>query len=66
MPIWLRNFTINEIIKYRQEEKKAIDNASKTNNSTSANIGEPVPEHMKQAFKQASKQADYISKRAKK
>ena len=66
MPIWLRNFTINEIIKYRQEEKKAIDNASKTNNSTSANLGDPIPDHIKSKFKQASKQADYISKRAKK
>ena len=66
MPIWLRNFTINEIIKYRQEEKKSIDNASKTNNSTSANLGDPIPDHIKSKFKQVSKQADYISKKAKK
>jgi hypothetical protein len=66
MPIWLRNFTLNEIIKYRQEEKKSIDNASKTNNSTSANLGDPIPDHIKSKFKQVSKQADYISKKAKK
>ena len=43
-----------------------MDNAGKTKNSTSANIGDPIPDHVKSKFKQASKQADYISKRAKK
>jgi hypothetical protein len=43
-----------------------MDNAGKKNNSTSANLGDPIPDHIKSKFKQASKQADYISKRAKK
>ena len=66
MPIWLRNFTIQQIINFRKEENKQIQEASKSSNSTSANIGDAVPEHMKQVFKQASKQVDYISKIAKK
>jgi hypothetical protein len=66
MPIWLRKFTVNRIIKFRQGEKKEIDNIGKKNNSTSANLGDPVPDHIKSKFKQASKQADYISKKAKK
>ena len=66
MPIWLRKFTVNRIIEFRQEEKKSIDNAGKKNNSTSANLGDPIPDHIKSKFKQASRQADYISKRAKK
>lgn len=66
MPIWLRNFTIQQIISYRKEEDKKLKEASKQSNSTSANMGDAVPDHMKQVFKQASKQADYISKIAKK
>ena len=66
MPIWLRNFTIQQIIDFRKEENKQIQEASKQSNSTSTNIGDEIPEHMKQAFKQVSKQANYISKIAKK
>ena len=67
MPIWLRKFTVSQLMEQNKRETEQIKKASKSNqNSTSANIGEPVPEHMKQVFKQASKQADYISKRSKK
>ncbi len=67
MPIWLRKFTVSQLMEQNKKETEQIKKASKSNqNSTSTDIGEPLPEHMKQVFKQASKQADYISKKAKK
>ena len=62
MPIWLRQFTINKISKFRQEEKEAIDNAQKGNSSTSAKMGDPVPDHIKNSFKKAS----YATQKSKK
>ena len=66
MPIWLRNFTINQILEYKKEEKKAIDDASKGNNSTSANVGEPVPDHMKKIFQQTQSPSKFTTRRSKK
>lgn len=66
MPIWLRRFTVNKIVKFRQEEKKAIDNAQRGDNSTSANMGDPLPDHMKKAFQEQSKKPSYTTQRAKK
>ena len=66
MPIWLRQFTVNKIVEFRQEEKKAMDSAQKGDNSTSANMGDPLPEHMKKAFQDQSKKSSYTTQRAKK
>lgn len=68
MPIWLRNFTINQIISFRKKEKTEYDKISKGDSSqtTSAKMGDPIPDHMKAAFKEAGKKASYISRRAKK
>ena len=66
MPIWLRDFTYNEIVKYRKEEKKAIDNAQKGDNSTSANIGDAVPEHMKKIFQEQKLNSSYRPQKSKK
>tara|TARA_R110000796_G_scaffold139551_2_gene255691 strand:- start:8433 stop:8633 length:201 start_codon:yes stop_codon:yes gene_type:complete len=66
MPIWLRNFTINQIIEYRKEEKNQRDNASKDNNSTSAKIDDPVPDHMKKIFQQGKQPTKYTTQRSKK
>tara|TARA_Y100000114_G_C11521250_1_gene213616 strand:+ start:160 stop:348 length:189 start_codon:yes stop_codon:yes gene_type:complete len=62
MPIWLRNFTINEIIKYKKEETKSIEKSVGNKNATSAKMGDPVPDHIKNTFKQAS----YTTRKAKK
>lgn len=62
MPIWLRNFTINEIIEYKKEEVKSIEKSTGNKNATSANIGDPVPDHIKKTFQQAS----YTTRKAKK
>ncbi len=67
MPIWLRNFTVKEIQEQNQKETKYIKDSQKSNkNSTSTNIGDPVPDHVKQIFNQNKKSSSYISKRAKK
>ena len=66
MPIWLRKFTVNKIVEFRQEEKKAMDNAQKGGNTTSANMGDPLPEHMKKTFQDQAKKASYTTQRAKK
>ena len=66
MPIWLRRFTVSKIVEFRQEEKKARDDSQKGNNSTSTNMGDPLPEHMKKAFQDQSKKSSYTTQRAKK
>jgi len=67
MPIWLRNFTKNQLIKDFQEKDKAIKKAqNQGENSTSANVGDPMPDHMKHIFKQAEKKSNYTTKKAKK
>ena len=61
---------ISDLIKYmqsdsmarRKEEKEAIDNAQKGNSSTSAKMGDPVPDHIKNSFKKAS----YATQKSKK
>ena len=62
MPIWLRQFTINKIVSFRQEEKNEIEKAKTGNNSTSAKMGDPVPDHIKNTFKKAS----YATQKSKK
>jgi hypothetical protein len=66
MPIWLRKFTINQIIDFRKKEKKEYEKASKGKSSTSTNIGDPIPDHMKEVFKQAERKASYSTQKAKK
>tara|TARA_R110000796_G_scaffold90255_2_gene194076 strand:+ start:1000 stop:1203 length:204 start_codon:yes stop_codon:yes gene_type:complete len=67
MPIWLRKFTVKEIQEQNKRESKQIKDAQKSeNNSSSTNIGDPLPDHMKQVFKQAEKKSSYITQRAKK
>ena len=66
MPIWLRNFTYNEIVKYRKEEKKAAEKANKGQNSTSANIGDAVTEHMKKIFQEQKSNSSYRPQKSKK
>lgn len=66
MPIWLRNFTINQIIEYKKEEKDQINKASKDNNSTSTKIGDQVPDHMKKIFQQGKQSAKFTTRRSKK
>ena len=62
MPIWLRQFTINKIVSFRQEENKQIEKAQTGNNSTSANMGDPIPDYVKNTFKKSS----YTTQKAKK
>ena len=49
MPIWLRKFTVNQIVEFRKEEKSEYDKASKKNNQTLVNSEGKVnaPEFMK-------------------
>lgn len=66
MPIWLRQFTINKIVSFRQEEKNEIEKAKTGNNSTSANMGDPLPEHMKKTFQDQAKKSSYTTQKSKK
>ena len=66
MPIWLRQFTVSKIVEFRQEEKKAMDKAQKGDNTTSANMGDPLPEHMKKAFQDQAKKTSYATQKSKK
>lgn len=66
MPIWLRKFTVNQIIEFRKKEKEAYEKASKGDNSQSTKMGDPVPPHIKQAFKKAGRKPSYSTQRAKK
>jgi hypothetical protein len=66
MPIWLRQFTINKIVSFRQEEKNEIEKAKTGNNSTSANMGDPLPEHMKKTFQDQAKKSSYATQKSKK
>ena len=66
MPIWLRNFTIKQIIDWKNKENKAMEKATKGKNITSTNIGDPVPEHMKKILNDTKRQANYTTQRAKK
>ena len=68
MPIWLRKFTISQIKLQNEKENKQLEDAKKStsNNSTSANIGDAVPDHMKQVFNQSKPPSSYTTQRAKK
>jgi|TARA_R110001592_G_scaffold309414_1_gene583650 hypothetical protein len=66
MPIWLRKFTVNQIIEYNKKEKEEINKTQNSNNSTSADIGEALPDHMKKIFQDQSKKSSYTTQRAKK
>jgi len=39
MPIWLRRFTLQQIIDYKKEEKKAYDKASSQGKNKTTAIG---------------------------
>ena len=66
MPLWLRNYTFAEIKKYYQEKQKAENKASQGQNSTSTNIGDPIPDHMKKAFQQSKNSPSYPTQKSKK
>lgn len=66
MPIWLRNYTYNQMRKFYEQESKAINSSSQDSDSISTNIGDPIPEHMKKAFKSQSPKSSYTTQRAKK
>ena len=51
---------------FYEQESKAINNSTKDSNSTSANMGDPMPEHMKKMFKSQSQKSSYTTQRAKK
>lgn len=66
MPLWLRNYTFAEIKKYYQEKQKAENKAIQGQNSTSANIGDPIPDHMKKVFQQPKNKPSYTTQKSKK
>ena len=66
MPIWLRNYTYSQIKEFYEKETKAINSSSQDQNSTSANVGDPMPEHMKKMFQDQSKKSSYTTQKAKK
>jgi hypothetical protein len=66
MPLWLRKFTLNRISKDLKSQNDALKKATNDQNSTSANMGDPLPEHMKKAFQDQSKKSSYTTQRAKK
>ena len=66
MPIWLRNFTVNQIADFKQRENSQIEKATQGNSSTSTKMGENVPDHMKQVFQQNKKTPTYTTKKSKK
>jgi len=39
MPIWLRNFTFNQISEYKKEEQEAYEKASSQNSNKQTAIG---------------------------
>ena len=67
MPVWLRNFTYQQIVDYKQKEQEAMNKASGNPNSTSANIGDAkIPEHMKKALADKPRKPSYTTKASKK
>ena len=67
MPIWLRKFTFQQIVDYKQKEQEAIDKASNKPNTSSANIGDTaIPEHMKEALTNKARKPSYTTKTSKK
>ncbi len=50
MPIWLRNFTFNQISEYKKEEQEAYENASSKDSNKQTAIG-PDGKINPQAFK---------------
>jgi DNA-binding transcriptional regulator of glucitol operon len=66
MPIWLRNFTVKQITNFRQRENSQIEKSTQKNSSTSAQMGENVPEHIKQVFQQNRSKPTYTTKKSKK
>jgi hypothetical protein len=55
MPIWLRRFTFNEILKYYQDEKDAVENQGKSGSKTVVGADGKVkaPEYLSQAKRPA-------------
>ena len=71
MPIWLRNFTHQQIVDYKNKEAEAYKKSSSDSNSTSTQIGDTnIPEHIKQALqnspKPSSRTPSYSTKASKK
>ena len=67
MPIWLRKFTYQQILDFKQKEQEEIKKASGKPNSTSVNMGDSViPEHMKEALTNKSRKPTYTTKTSKK
>jgi hypothetical protein len=55
MPIWLRRFTFNEILKYYQDEKDAVENQGKSGSKTVVGADGKVkaPEYLSQVKRPA-------------
>jgi|TARA_R110000796_G_scaffold205143_2_gene321165 hypothetical protein len=66
MPLWLRKYTFSEIQKYYSEKQEAENKAAQGQNSTSANIGDPIPAHMKKALQQTKPSSSYTTQKSKK
>ena len=62
----MRTFFIQKFIENKEKEKEAYEKASKGDNSQSAKVGDPIPPHIKQAFKKAGRKPSYSTQRAKK
>ena len=67
MPTWLRKFTYQQIVDFKQKEQEEISKASGKPNSTSVNMGDTViPEHMKEALTNKPRKPTYTTKASKK
>lgn len=66
MPLWLRNYTFNEIKKYFKEKQKAEEKSTQGQNSISANMGDNIPDHMKKVFQQPKSSSSYTTRKSKK
>ena len=67
MPIWLRKFTYQQIVDFKQKEQEKINKASGKPNGTSVNMGDSViPEHMKEALTNKPRKPTYTTKASKK
>ena len=67
MPIWLRKFTYQQIVDFKQKEQEEISKSSGKPNSTSVNMGDSViPEHMKEALTNKPRKPTYTTKASKK
>ena len=66
MPIWLRKFTYQQIVDYKQREKEEVEKSS-SGNKTTAKLGDKnIPEAMRQAMSGTKRSPSYSTKAGKK